>query len=72
MNELLGWYGYERLELRRWAASRARDASSPEQAAEQKNKGIVFFTHSLIRQFFFNMIWFRECVFEINKADLSQ
>lgn len=39
MNELLGWYGYERLELRRWAASRARDASSPEQANEQKNKG---------------------------------
>ncbi|KAL0830801.1 hypothetical protein ABMA28_002919 [Loxostege sticticalis] len=38
MNELLGWYGYERLELRRWAASRARDASSPEQANEQKNK----------------------------------
>ncbi|KAG6440773.1 hypothetical protein O3G_MSEX001428 [Manduca sexta] len=38
MNELLGWYGYERLELRRWAASRARDASSPEQASEQKNK----------------------------------
>ncbi|CAG4935396.1 unnamed protein product [Parnassius apollo] len=38
MNELLGWYGYERLELRRWAASRARDNSSPEQTAEQKNK----------------------------------
>ncbi|XP_075975548.1 sine oculis-binding protein isoform X2 [Anticarsia gemmatalis] len=38
MNELLGWYGYERLELRRWAASRARDASSPEQTSEQKNK----------------------------------
>ncbi|XP_013141589.1 PREDICTED: sine oculis-binding protein homolog [Papilio polytes] len=38
MNELLGWYGYERLELRRWAASRARDTNSPEQAAEQKNK----------------------------------
>ncbi|CAH2207580.1 jg7286, partial [Pararge aegeria aegeria] len=37
MNELLGWYGYERLELRRWAASRARDAGSPEQA-EQKGK----------------------------------
>ncbi|CAG9787640.1 unnamed protein product [Diatraea saccharalis] len=37
MNELLGWYGYERLELRRWAASRARDGS-PEQIAEQKNK----------------------------------
>ncbi|XP_060801475.1 sine oculis-binding protein homolog [Amyelois transitella] len=37
MNELLGWYGYERLELRRWAASRARDAS-PEQANDQKNK----------------------------------
>lgn len=40
MNELLGWYGYERLELRRWAASRARDTNSPEQAAEQKNKGM--------------------------------
>ncbi|CAH0399904.1 unnamed protein product [Chilo suppressalis] len=38
MNELLGWYGYERLELRRWAASRARDGGSPEQTAEQKNK----------------------------------
>ncbi|XP_026749134.2 sine oculis-binding protein homolog [Galleria mellonella] len=38
MNELLGWYGYERLELRRWAASRARDAASPEQASDQKNK----------------------------------
>ncbi|CAH2047504.1 unnamed protein product, partial [Iphiclides podalirius] len=38
MNELLGWYGYERLELRRWAASRARDNSSPEQAADQKGK----------------------------------
>ncbi|XP_021203214.2 sine oculis-binding protein homolog isoform X1 [Bombyx mori] len=38
MNELLGWYGYERLELRRWAASRAKDASSPEQSNEQKNK----------------------------------
>ncbi|KPI95876.1 Sine oculis-binding protein-like [Papilio xuthus] len=38
MNELLGWYGYERLELRRWAASRARDTNSPEQASEQKNK----------------------------------
>ncbi|KAJ2951260.1 hypothetical protein O0L34_g5661 [Tuta absoluta] len=38
MNELLGWYGYERLELRRWAASRARDASSPEPNAEQKSK----------------------------------
>ncbi|KAM3957098.1 sine oculis-binding protein [Aphomia sociella] len=38
MNELLGWYGYERLELRRWAASRARDAVSPEQANDQKNK----------------------------------
>ncbi|XP_063362678.1 sine oculis-binding protein homolog [Cydia amplana] len=37
MNELLGWYGYERLELRRWAASRARGAS-PEQASEQKSK----------------------------------
>ncbi|KAJ0183482.1 hypothetical protein K1T71_001458 [Dendrolimus kikuchii] len=37
MNELLGWYGYERLELRRWAASRARDGSSPEQT-EQKNE----------------------------------
>ncbi|XP_046978225.1 sine oculis-binding protein homolog [Vanessa cardui] len=37
MNELLGWYGYERLELRRWAASRARDTGSPEQT-EQKNK----------------------------------
>ncbi|CAH2084485.1 unnamed protein product [Euphydryas editha] len=37
MNELLGWYGYERLELRRWAASRARDSGSPEQT-EQKNK----------------------------------
>ncbi|XP_034828946.1 sine oculis-binding protein homolog [Maniola hyperantus] len=36
MNELLGWYGYERLELRRWAASRARDGS-PERA-EQKGK----------------------------------
>ncbi|XP_052741175.1 sine oculis-binding protein homolog [Bicyclus anynana] len=36
MNELLGWYGYERLELRRWAASRARDGS-PEQA-DQKGK----------------------------------
>ncbi|XP_059057577.1 sine oculis-binding protein homolog [Achroia grisella] len=38
MNELLGWYGYERLELRRWAASRARDAASPEQSSDQKNK----------------------------------
>ena len=38
MNELLGWYGYERLELRRWAASRAKDASSPEQT-DQKSKG---------------------------------
>lgn len=38
MNELLGWYGYERLELRRWAASRARDGSSPEQTTENKNK----------------------------------
>ncbi|KAG7299187.1 hypothetical protein JYU34_017730 [Plutella xylostella] len=38
MNELLGWYGYERLELRRWAASRAKDASSPEQANEHKDK----------------------------------
>ncbi|KAL4709561.1 hypothetical protein ACJJTC_007292 [Scirpophaga incertulas] len=38
MNELLGWYGYERLELRRWAASRARDGASPDQASEQKNK----------------------------------
>ncbi|XP_068617421.1 sine oculis-binding protein homolog [Battus philenor] len=37
MNELLGWYGYERLELRRWAASRARDNSSPEQS-EHKSK----------------------------------
>lgn len=47
MNELLGWYGYERLELRRWAASRARDASSPEQTSEQKNKGIVNSTHHI-------------------------
>ncbi|CAH4033936.1 sine oculis-binding protein homolog [Pieris brassicae] len=38
MNELLGWYGYERLELRRWAASRAREPSSPEHHTEQKNK----------------------------------
>ncbi|CAG4929738.1 unnamed protein product [Colias eurytheme] len=38
MNELLGWYGYERLELRRWAASRAREPSSPEHSTEQKNK----------------------------------
>ncbi|XP_072932902.1 uncharacterized protein Sobp [Epargyreus clarus] len=38
MNELLGWYGYERLELRRWAASRARDSGSPEQPGEQKSK----------------------------------
>ncbi|CAK1555267.1 unnamed protein product [Leptosia nina] len=38
MNELLGWYGYERLELRRWAASRAREPSSPEHQTEQKNK----------------------------------
>lgn len=37
MNELLGWYGYERLELRRWAASRNKDTDSPEQT-EQKNK----------------------------------
>lgn len=40
MNELLGWYGYERLELRRWAASRAKDASSPDtQTADHKDKG---------------------------------
>ncbi|XP_049872453.1 sine oculis-binding protein homolog isoform X2 [Pectinophora gossypiella] len=37
MNELLGWYGYERLELRRWAASRACDGS-PEPNAENKTK----------------------------------
>ncbi|XP_053604957.1 sine oculis-binding protein homolog isoform X2 [Plodia interpunctella] len=37
MNELLGWYGYERLELRRWAASRATDGS-PDQANDLKNK----------------------------------
>ncbi|XP_041979729.1 sine oculis-binding protein homolog [Aricia agestis] len=35
MNELLGWYGYERLEMRRWAASRAKDAASPEQTVEK-------------------------------------
>ncbi|XP_032516788.2 sine oculis-binding protein homolog isoform X2 [Danaus plexippus] len=36
MNELLGWYGYERLELRRWAASRARDSLEQEQKGKDE------------------------------------
>ncbi|GBP29409.1 hypothetical protein EVAR_22782_1 [Eumeta japonica] len=37
MNELLGWYGYEGLELRRWAARRA--APPPRRASRSDDKG---------------------------------